>query len=191
MERLTEKSFGVINLKCSNSGCSFKCGDCEKLDDAVVRLAAYEDTGLSPDDVVDLMGNHGMALSELAKHFVQVEPTILHIRGDIPTVYGYDAKHLALIAEMLRKQLISKDMLARAVTDFETMYRIICQEHQMELKKEVFGVAYEAKYPSAAEVATWMLPPVRHELLTGSWQEPLEKERLWNDLREHSGLLEE
>ena len=66
MERLTENAFGVVNLKCANSRYSFKCGDCEKLDDAVVRLAAYEDIGLMPEYVVDLMGNHAMAICELA-----------------------------------------------------------------------------------------------------------------------------
>lgn len=188
MERITFESdgyFAVRGKDCFDDQNENYCGP------AIDRLAAYEDTGLTPDDVVDLMGNHGMALSELAKHFVQVEPTILHIHGDVLTVYGYNVKHLALIAEMLRKQLISEDMLARAVTDFGTMYNIICQGHQMELKQQVLGFAYETKYPSAAEVAARMLPPVRNELLMGSWQELPEKERPWNDLREHSGLVED
>lgn len=31
------------------------------------RLKKYEDTGLSPDDVTDLMGSHAVAIGELAK----------------------------------------------------------------------------------------------------------------------------
>ena len=31
------------------------------------RLKNYEDTGLSPDDVTDLMGSHAVAIGELAK----------------------------------------------------------------------------------------------------------------------------
>lgn len=39
-------------MKCSESlGCSGKCEDCEDLDALVDRLAAYEDTGLDPENM--------------------------------------------------------------------------------------------------------------------------------------------
>lgn len=39
-------------MKCSEQlGCSGKCEDCEDLDALVDRLAAYEDTGLEPDQI--------------------------------------------------------------------------------------------------------------------------------------------
>ena len=34
---------------------------------AAHRLAEYEDTGLMPNDVLDLIGSHGMAILELAE----------------------------------------------------------------------------------------------------------------------------
>lgn len=64
MERLTFESdgyFAVRGKDCFDDQDENYCGP------AIDRLAAYEDTGLTPGDVVDLMGNHGMALSELAK----------------------------------------------------------------------------------------------------------------------------
>lgn len=36
--------------------------------DAINRLAEYEDTGLEPKDVVDLMGAHPMAISKLVEY---------------------------------------------------------------------------------------------------------------------------
>ena len=35
---------------------------------AIDRLAAYEDTGLEPKDVVDLMGSHGMGILDLVDY---------------------------------------------------------------------------------------------------------------------------
>lgn len=64
MERITFESdgyFAVRGKDCFDDQDENYCGP------AIDRLAAYEDTGLTPKDVVDLMGNHGMALSELAK----------------------------------------------------------------------------------------------------------------------------
>lgn len=59
MERMTELYNGKVNeyykkcsLKCYPNG--FSCSDCEKLDNLVNRLGAYEDTGLTPEEVVDL-----------------------------------------------------------------------------------------------------------------------------------------
>lgn len=69
MERLTEKHYDGNGhyMKCSgeNPECDGLCGNCNELDKIVEKLAAYEDTGLEPGEVVDLMGNHGNAIGEL------------------------------------------------------------------------------------------------------------------------------
>ena len=63
MERLTFESdgyFAVSADNCYEDQNENYCGP------AIERLAVYEGTGLAPADVVDLMGNHGMALMELS-----------------------------------------------------------------------------------------------------------------------------
>lgn len=64
MERLTFESDGYLAVR-GKDCLEDQNGD--YFGPAVARLAAYEETGLTPDDVVDLMGNHAMALGELAK----------------------------------------------------------------------------------------------------------------------------
>lgn len=57
MERLTEKHY-IGNdhyMKCSGENkCNSSCEDCEELVKIVERLAAYEDTGLTPAEVMEL-----------------------------------------------------------------------------------------------------------------------------------------
>lgn len=54
MERLTEhhvnKTMGVY-MVCSGACDDFNCTDCEKFNEIVDRLAAYEDTGLAPVEI--------------------------------------------------------------------------------------------------------------------------------------------
>lgn len=54
MERLTERCAGVIKI----NGCSTLYYDAERKDapaaNAIVRLAAYEDTGLEPEEIVEV-----------------------------------------------------------------------------------------------------------------------------------------
>ena len=52
MERYTEKHYdgNGYYLICSGNCETFNCGDCGILDKIVDRLAAYEDTGLEPED---------------------------------------------------------------------------------------------------------------------------------------------
>ena len=53
MERYTEKHYGEDGyyLVCSGNCETLNCGDCGILDKIVDRLAAYEDTGLEPEEV--------------------------------------------------------------------------------------------------------------------------------------------
>ena len=52
MERYTERHYdgNGYYLICSGNCETFNCGDCGILDKIVDRLAAYEDTGLEPED---------------------------------------------------------------------------------------------------------------------------------------------
>lgn len=56
MVRLTLPHYGEDGhyMKCSEDfGCDGNCGDCPELDQLVERLAAYEDTGLTPKQAAD------------------------------------------------------------------------------------------------------------------------------------------
>ena len=56
MERYTEKHYdgNGYYLICSGNCETFNCGDCGILDKIVDRLAAYEDTGLEPEEIVKI-----------------------------------------------------------------------------------------------------------------------------------------
>ena len=58
MERYTEKHYdgNGYYLICSGNCETFNCGDCGILDKIVDRLAAYEDTGLEPEEVNVIAG---------------------------------------------------------------------------------------------------------------------------------------
>lgn len=73
MERLTVRDDeGLVALIC-RKGCKGgpACFECEQK--AVDRLAAYEDTGLMPEDVTDLMAAHGTAIASLAEYRMKEE----------------------------------------------------------------------------------------------------------------------
>lgn len=61
MERLTEyhvnKSLGaymVCPMDCVGGDKDFICNDCRRLEELVNRLAAYEDTGLEPEEIAEV-----------------------------------------------------------------------------------------------------------------------------------------
>ena len=56
MERYTEKHYGENGyyLVCSGNCETLNCGDCGILDKIVDRLAAYEDTGLEPEEIAKI-----------------------------------------------------------------------------------------------------------------------------------------
>ena len=57
MERLTDKHYTGDGYYLICSGvlrCPEDCKDCDKLDEAIDRLGAYEDTGLTPEDIVTM-----------------------------------------------------------------------------------------------------------------------------------------
>lgn len=63
MERYTRKHYGENGyyIICSENCETLNCGDCGILDKIVDRLAAYEDTGLSPEEIIELKGQNGGA----------------------------------------------------------------------------------------------------------------------------------
>jgi len=54
-----------------------------------------------------------------------------------PTLYGYNMEHLKLIAEVLRKENLSPEIVAEALTDIGRIASIIRAECEEELKKAV------------------------------------------------------
>lgn len=69
MERLTEKHYlGTDHyMKCSgNCNVDMDCIDCPSFDCLVERLAAYEDTGLTPGEIKSMQEEHFSGL-EMAK----------------------------------------------------------------------------------------------------------------------------
>ena len=70
MERLTEKHYlGTDHyMKCSgNCNVEMDCIDCPSFDCLVERLAAYEDTGYTPEEIAKLQGDLIQRNAELLK----------------------------------------------------------------------------------------------------------------------------
>jgi hypothetical protein len=64
------------------------------------------------------------------------------------TLYGYNVEALVLIAEMLRKKLITEDELDNFFNDFQKMYNIIIQEQKVIINKTTASFTW----PSLGEV---------------------------------------
>lgn len=73
MERYTRKHYGENGyyIICSENCETLNCGDCGILDKIVDRLAAYEDTELSPEEIIELKGRmDNKELAEIAMRLV-------------------------------------------------------------------------------------------------------------------------
>lgn len=70
MERYTEKHYdgNGYYLICSGNCETLNCGDCGILDKIVDRLAAYEETGLEPEEVRRCLEFENICLDEYIKH---------------------------------------------------------------------------------------------------------------------------
>lgn len=77
MERYTRKHYGENGyyIICSENCETLNCGDCGILDKIVDRLAAYEDTGLEPEEIQKLK-------AEAEKPKRTVSDLIRNMRGD-------------------------------------------------------------------------------------------------------------
>lgn len=76
MERLTEKHYlGTDHyMKCSgNCNVDMDCIDCPSFDRLVERLAAYEDTGLTPGEIKSMQEEHFSGLEMAKLHSVLME----------------------------------------------------------------------------------------------------------------------
>ncbi len=54
-----------------------------------------------------------------------------------PTIYGYDIEHLRLIAEVLRRENLSPERVAEAITDMGKIYAIARDEFEQTLRRTV------------------------------------------------------
>ena len=67
---------------------------------------------------------------------VQVE-TLIGLPSVEPTLYGYNIKHLELIAEILQKEGLSPDRVLEALTDISSIIEIIQNEFVERLQEVV------------------------------------------------------
>lgn len=54
-----------------------------------------------------------------------------------PTLYGYNVKHLELIARVLQKENIPPERVVEALTDIGRIVAIVCDEFEENLRKAV------------------------------------------------------
>lgn len=87
--------------------------------------------------------------AEYARYLVQ-----LRIERDRMTVCGYPAAGLALVAELLRKQLIEEESLKALFTNFELMYDVITKMQKTEIERTMEGIRLRVLFPQVSEVMT-------------------------------------
>ena len=132
MERLTEWNGGqtrhayyprCFEEPCYGSGCKIK--DCQFETAVCERLAAYEDTGLTPEEIKDLLTEDAMI--NLAAQALGVEPSRLRELAEadkdgrvvvLPCKVG-DTVYFALIRRIIEKQVFS-------IVSFSNSTRIYC-----------------------------------------------------------------
>ena len=74
MNRLTERNMGNYGYyptcieKCHGEGASEKCDECEFSVKICERLAEYEDTGLTPDQIIEMDKLYSEMAKELGKY---------------------------------------------------------------------------------------------------------------------------
>ena len=78
MERLTEKHYlGTDHYMTCSGNCNvdMDCIDCPSFDRLVERLAAYEDTGLTPDEIKSMKDEHfsGLEMAKLHSALMQLK----------------------------------------------------------------------------------------------------------------------
>ena len=84
MERLTEKHYLAEDhyMKCSEDcNVDMDCVDCHAFDKLIERLAAYEDTGLTPEEIKDPFTEDAMI--NLAAQALGVEPSRLRELAEV------------------------------------------------------------------------------------------------------------
>jgi hypothetical protein len=81
MERLTGKKKGVVGLKDCLTECKHPINgcDCRNVRSALRRLAAYEDTGLSPEEIDEMQSK----LTHLSKQLSGYVKQCLHYEKQI------------------------------------------------------------------------------------------------------------
>ena len=62
---------------------------------------------------------------------------ILQLPSAQPTIYGYDIRHLELIAAVLQKENLPPEMVAEVLTDIGRIVAIVTDEFEEALKKAV------------------------------------------------------
>ena len=78
----------------------------------------------------------------------------LRIERDMMTVCGYPAAGLALVAELLRKQLIEEGSLKALFTNFGLMYDVITKMQKTEIERTMEGIRLRMLFPQVSEVMT-------------------------------------
>ncbi len=137
MERYTRKHYGENGyyIICSENCETLNCGDCGILDKIVDRLAAYEDTELSPEEIIELKGQNGGA-REVKRLTHTLKSGSWGIRGDVDDA----VLRLAAIEDILGdkydldrlRELAQADREGRCVVTppdpaTESDYGIICR----------------------------------------------------------------
>jgi hypothetical protein len=95
-------------------------------------------------------------------------------------LYGYRVTELALVAELLQRNLVTEDDLHNLFGNFSKMYEIIISLHQMGIKKAMHSYFVESKYPSLGEVVMKAFPDKIVRDFPGAKSIKI---RPWNDLR--------
>lgn len=127
MERLTEKHYlGTDHyMKCSgNCNVEMDCIDCPSFDFLVERLAAYEDTGYTPDEITKLQGDLIMSNAELLKTREELKEHY----DSISQLDGANSSLMAANEKLAADRDALKNELCQYCKEYEYVYKGSCDE---------------------------------------------------------------
>ena len=163
MERLTEKHFGNEGyyMKCSEfcANDDEMCGSCSEIDKIVDRLAAYEDTGLEPEDFKKAF-NEDALLKKTAQYLGTTPDRLIELTQadkegrlvELPCKED-DEVYVLLIGRVLPFEVTSVNLDGRGQPLFRAMHglRLVYAFRTEDINKTVFLTREEAEAALAGE----------------------------------------
>ena len=102
------------------------------INDCVSRQAMFETVAEYEKQLREIYGdkNELVETVKILKHRLLID-----LPSAQPTIYGYDIEHLRLIAEVLRRENLSPERVAEAITDMGKIYAIARDEFEQTLRR--------------------------------------------------------
>lgn len=131
MERLTKREYGEVHHVTCGYSCDGCSGSCAPATQAMKRLAAYEDTGLEPEEIMDMLAREDSQPSsekikrEIAYYEMEIDDLQRRLDKEVEQFKAYiaegDAYRIAVASRDSKYQDIQSDV--KRLVDLRDMKR--------------------------------------------------------------------